>query len=425
MPTKFILVLIGTITFLQSHAQYSKFFNDAALRIEYVIAGDHNGQEIFLHAFHKNELWGGPRKNLLDTVLNYGHYRIMVYDSLSGQLIYSRGFSSLFREWQDTPEAFTRQRAYKEAVIIPFPLKTVRFDIERRDKKNIWQPLFTIHINPGKDAIGKEIPLYPSFDIQVKGKSSEKVDVVFVPDGYTKDEMQKFRDDAKRFAGYLMGSQPFAANKDNFNIRAVELPSPESGTDLPGENVWKNTAVASSFYTFDMERYLNVFDLWTLYNAISGIPHDVVFVIVNSTKYGGSGIYNYYAISSSNNPYSEYVAVHEFGHAFGGLGDEYYDKSTTYTDYYPVDVEPWEPNLTTLVNFDKKWKGMLDKNTPVPTPATAENINALGVFEGGGYTAKGVYRPRQDCSMKSNRPDNFCPVCRTALQRMIDFYCDK
>jgi hypothetical protein len=423
---KYLLLTFACVfLFFNSEAQYNTYFSSSALRIEYVIAGDHNGQQIFLHALHKNEMWGGPHKNLLDTVFNYGHYRIMVYDSLGNRLIYSRGFSSLFREWQDTPEAFTRQRAYKEAVVIPFPLKTVRFDIERRDKKNIWQPLYSIYINPEKDVIGKEKPMYKTFDIQIKGNSSEKVDVVFVPDGYTNDEMQKFRDDAKRFAGYLMGSQPFSASKESFNIRAVELPSPESGTDLPGENVWKNTAIASSFYTFDMERYLNVFDLWTLYDAISGIPHDQVFVIVNSAKYGGSGIFNYYAICSSDNPYSEYVTVHEFGHAFGGLADEYYDKSTTYTDYYPAGVEPWEPNITTLTDFGKKWKGMLDKKTPVPTPATSEHLNTLGVFEGGGYTAKGVYRPRQDCTMKSNRPDNFCPVCRAALLRMIDFYCDR
>lgn len=422
---KYFLLLLTMASCLSLSAQYSGYFTPSALRIEYVIAGDHNGQQIYLHALHKNETWGGPQKNLLDTVLNYGHYRIMVYDSLSGKLIYSRGFSSLFREWQDTPEAFVRQRAYKEAVVIPFPIKTIRFDIERRDKKNVWQPLYSIMINPAKDAIHKESPRYKAFDVQVKGNSSEKVDVVFVPDGYTSEEMQKFRDDATRFAGYLFKSQPFAANKDMFNIRAVELPSPESGTDLPGENVWKNTAIASSFYTFDMERYLNVFDLWTLYDAIAGIPHDQVFVIVNSSKYGGSGIFNYYAICSSNNPFSEYVTVHEFGHAFGGLGDEYYDKSTTYTDYYPADVEPWEPNLTTLVNFDRKWKNKLDKKTPIPTPANADNLNLLGVYEGGGYTAKGVYRPRIDCTMKSNKADNFCPVCRDAIQRMIDFMCDK
>lgn len=421
---KYLISSIFVSFFLCSNAQYANYFNENALRIEYVIAGNSDSQQIFLHALKKSETWGGPVKNLFDS-FDYGHYRVLVFDSLSNKLIYSRGFSSLFREWQDTPEAKEKSKAWNEVAVIPFPLKTVRFEIEKRDKKNVFQPLFSIYINPASDVISKEIPANKYFDVHVKGNPSEKVDVVFVPDGYTKDEMKKFREDTERFKEYFFKTQPFASNKENFNFRAVELISDESGTDIPGENVWKNTAVSSTFYTFDMERYLNVMDMWRLYDAISGVPHDHVFVIVNSAKYGGSGIFNYYAVCSSNNPFAEYVAVHEFGHAFGGLADEYYDKSVTYTDYYPLDVEPWEPNISTLVNFDSKWKAMLDKKTKIPTDASSENLNLLGVYEGGGYMAKGVYRPRQDCTMKSNKPDNFCPVCRAALQRMIDFYCDR
>lgn len=421
---RYIIILIFLFVFLKTHAQYSNYFSDAALRIEYVIAGNHDSQKVFVHALRKSAQWGGPQKNLTDT-FGYGHYRVSVYDSVSSKLIFQRGFSSLFREWQDTPEAYITERAWNEVAVIPYPLKTVKIEIERRDKKNLFQPLYSSYINPAKDRISKDISAIPVFDVQVKGKASEKVDIVFVPDGYTKEEMKKFREDVKRFSGYLMKSKPFSENADNFNIRAVELPSAESGTDIPADEIWKNTAVSSSFYTFEMERYLNVFDMWSLYEATSGVPQDVVFVIVNSAKYGGSGIYNYYAVSSSDNIYSEYVAVHEFGHCFGGLGDEYYDKSTTYTEYYPFDVEPWEPNLTTMVDFGRKWKTLIDKSTPVPTPSDEKYLKTVGVFEGGGYTSKGVYRPCVDCTMKTNKPDNFCPVCRAALKRMIDYYIDR
>ncbi len=421
---KYLLFLFSVLFYLNAGAQYSNYFSDAALRVEYVIAGNNQTQHIYLHALKKSSVWAGPQKNLTDT-FNYGNYRILVYDSLTNKLLFSKGFSSLFREWQDTPEAQEMERAWNEVAVIPYPLKTIRFEIERRDKKNVFHPLFSCHINPEKDQINKEIPSTGVIDFQVKGKPSEKVDVVFVPDGYTQDEMKKFREDVKRFMGFFFNSRPYSDNRENFNIRGVELFSKESGTDIPGSQIWKNTAVSSSFYTFEMERYLNVFDMWALYDAIAGVPCDQVFVIVNSSKYGGSGIFNYYAVCSSDNLFSEYVVVHEFGHAFGGLGDEYYDKSTTYTDFYPLDVEPWEPNLTTLTDFGRKWGKLIDKGTTIPTPATDENLKKTGVFEGGGYNAKGVYRPCQDCSMKSNIPDNFCPVCRAALQRMIDFYCDK
>ncbi|PKP22150.1 MAG: peptidase M64 [Bacteroidetes bacterium HGW-Bacteroidetes-21] len=421
---KKVFFVISILLSLDSFATYDDFFSSASLRVEYTIAGNKTSQEIFLHALKKGEFWAGPRKNMTDT-FNYGHYRVMVYDSLSNKMLYLKGFSSLFREWQDTPEAEVMKRSWNEVLIIPYPLKTIKLVIERRDKANIFQPLFSCFINPAKDKISEDKSLLTSFEIQKKGNPSEKVDLVFIPDGYTQAEMKKFREDANRFAGYLFQTHPFIDNKENFNVYGVELPSPESGTDIPGDNVWKNTALNSSFYTFEMERYLNVFDMWALYDAISGLPSDQVFVIVNSSKYGGSGIFNYYAICSSDNPASEYVVVHEFGHAFGGLGDEYYDKSVTWSDYYPLNVEPWEPNLTTLIAFDKKWKNMLVNGVAVPTPSSLTNAATLGVYEGGGYSAKGVYRPMMDCTMKTNKPDNFCPVCRAAIQRMIDFYCGK
>ncbi len=173
---------------------------------------------------------------------------------------------------------------------------------------------------------------------------------------------------------------------------------------------------------FDLDRYLMTSDNKTLRHVASNAPYDQIFILVNTNKYGGGAIYNHYSVCVSDNPYSEYIFTHEFGHGFAGLGDEYYTSEVAYNEFYPLDVEPLDPNLTTLIDFNSKWKEMLDKETPVPTPETKEFRESLGVFEGGGYVAKGVYRPKQDCSMKSISVDNFCPVCESAIKQMIDFY---
>ena len=248
------------------------------------------------------------------------------------------------------------------------------------------------------------------------------MDIVIIPDGYTKDEMDKFKKDCEKFAGYLFNASPYKENKNKFNIWGIEAPSKESGTDIPAENIWKNTIANSQFYMFDLERYLMTSDNKTLRNIASNAPYDQIFILVNTNKYGGGAIYNHYSVCVSDNNYSEYIFTHEFGHGFAGLGDEYYTSDVAYNEFYPLDVEPLDPNLTTLVNFDSKWKDMVDEETPIPTPAEKEFKETLGVFEGGGYVAKGIYRPMQDCSMKSISVDNFCPVCKRAIKQMIDFY---
>ena len=105
------------------------------------------------------------------------------------------------------------------------------------------------------------------------------------------------------------------------------------------------------------------------------------------------------------------------------LADEYSGSGSASEDFYETDKEPWEPNITTLVSFDKKWKDMLLPGTPVPTPDTDEWKGKVGVFEGAGYMENGVYRPYIDCSMNVVRFNNFCPVCKRSISRMIEFYC--
>jgi hypothetical protein len=179
----------------------------------------------------------------------------------------------------------------------------------------------------------------------------------------------------------------------------------------------------SSFYTFDMDRYMTSFDSKSIYNIAANVPYDAIVILVNSKMYGGGGFFNHYAEVTSDNPWSKVVMVHEFGHSFAGLADEYVG-DVSYSDTYNLKVEPWEPNITTNVDFDSKWKKMIPKGTPIPTPRTDEFKSSVGMFEGGGYLDKGIYSPFQDCRMKTNQAPAFCPICQQAIRRMILFYCD-
>jgi hypothetical protein len=228
-----------------------------------------------------------------------------------------------------------------------------------------------------------------------------------------------------KFTGYFFACSPYKENKNNFNIWVVYAPSQESGTDVPGKRIYKNTIVNSSFYTFNTERYLMTMDVKDLRDIAANVPYDQIMILVNSPLYGGGGVYNYYSIVSSDNDYSDYVMTHEFGHAFADLADEYWTSDVAVTDYFNQKVEPVQPNITTLVDFGSKWKNLVDKNTPIPTPNDSKYYDKVGAFEGGGYVENGIYRPKFDCTMKSRSRNNFCPVCYNALSEMIKFYTDK
>jgi hypothetical protein len=236
--------------------------------------------------------------------------------------------------------------------------------------------------------------------------------------------MDMFRNDCKKFADYLFNSDPYKQNKDKFNIWGVEAPSLESGTDIPANNIWKKTILNTTFYTFNLDRYCMTSDNKSVRDLAANAPYDQIYILINTDKYGGGSIYNFYSACIHKNKYEEYIFTHEFGHGFASLADEYYTSDVAYKDFYDLTVEPTDPNLTTLVNFESKWKNLVDKNTPVPTPVSPEYKDKIGAFEGGGYVAKGIYRPKQDCTMKSISVNNFCPVCKDAIIKMIDFYAE-
>ncbi len=404
---------------------FKEYFTDKTLRIDYLLAGDANSEIVYFSGMREEPQWSGPRKNLVDP-FGYGTYRYMAYDSATRALIFSRGFSSLFQEWKGTPEAKMMKRAFPMVAVMPFPKHTIRFVIEKRDyNSNRFESIFDRIISPTDYFITKEnIHHYPVTNLHHSGDPANHVDIAFLAEGYTTLEMDKFREDAQKMCNYFMTVQPYDELKNKFNFYAVESPSEESGVTIPGKDIYVNTNIHSSFYTFDMDRYLTTFDTRAIYDIAASTPCDIAFVLVNSKRYGGGGFYNHYGQSTVDNELSPLVAIHEFSHTFAGLADEYYTSEVTYSDFYNLKFEPWEPNITTNVDFDSKWKNRVLASTPIPTPREDRFKNTVGMFEGGGYLSKGIYSPMMDCRMKSNQAPGFCPACQDAIRKIILFYCD-
>ncbi len=424
LQTIFITFSISLLFVQLSVAQvnFDDFFTSKTLRMDYLRAGTADTTFIFIRQFKEEPFWGGPRTNLIDP-FNFGTYRLMVYDSVTNKLIYSKGYASLYREWQTTKEAKKTQRGFVESLIMPYPKNTIKIVLQARNWELEFFNEFEIFLNPENYFINEESP--PDFDYQKivdNGPAQNKVDIVFIPEGYTTGEKEKWKNDAKRFAGYLFNSEPFTREQKNFNIYRIDASSDESGTDMPGENIWKETLLNSSFYTFDSERYLSVKDIEKMRDVAAIVPYDQIYVITNSAKYGGGGIYNHYTLCSSDHALAEFLFVHEFGHGFAALADEYYTSDVSYSNFYNLEKEPYEVNITTRIDFDSKWKDLIKDGTPVPTPATKEYANTVGLFQGGGYRAKGIYRPYLDCTMKSAKPNNFCPICQRGIVKMIKYY---
>lgn len=405
-----------------SATEYDNYFTNEQLRIDYYIFGNADTCTYALDKYVKEPVWGGTRHNLIDS-LGYGdyHFDVMLHDS--DVVIYSRGYCNLFGEWQTTPEAEEVMRGFSESVIMPYPKETVDVVFYLRDYNGNMVEKMRLTIDPDNYFI-YDAPKYSHSIFNVYGDyAPEKaVDIVILPDGYTEEEMGKFVNDCNFFKECLFSYEPYISYQDRFNIRAVMAPSRDSGITIPAEDIWKNTAVNCSFYTFDSERYCMSYDNYSIRNLAGQVPYDQIYILANTSKYGGGGIYNFYCVSSTDDHFSSDVIIHEFGHGFAGLGDEYYDDSGSYEEFYNLNIEPWEPNITTLVDFDKKWKDMIKKKTPVPTPEEDKYINEVGVYEGGGYEPKGVYRPKMDCLMKTFKGDKFCEVCNRAIERMILYY---
>lgn len=427
MKRRIVVLLVACLFAVSGMAQknFDTYFEKKSLRVDFALSGNAVYQTAAVQQLREEPVWGGPRRNLTDP-FEYGGYLVRVYDKATGELIYSRGFNTLFEEWRTTEQAKTEVQSWTNSISVPFPKQAISLEILGRNKEDMkFSPLLKQEIDPASIFIDRgKLKDNKVTRIQYKGDPASKVDLVFLAEGYTADEQDKFIADARRFTESLFSTPPYNSRKNDFNVWAVGLVSEESGTDVSGSGIYKNTALNSGYYTFGLDRYLTTPDIKSTRDAVWNVACDNIFILVNSDTYGGGGMYNFYAMGTADNRQTAVVFVHELGHSLAGLADEYFTSEVAYDeDFYNIKLEPWEPNITTLVNFDSKWKDLLSPGAPLPTPDDEAHKDMTGVFEGGGYLAKGIYRPKVHCMMRDYGP--FCPACTRAIHQMIDYLSDK
>jgi len=421
----FTLVLIFIQPVLAGQPEFDSYFTSGCLRVDLYHTGYKDTEFFSIDEIIKEPHWGGNHNALVDT-MNLGEYIFRVFDLKTNSLIFSRGYCSIFGEWITTDEAIKGTvGTFHESLIMPFPKRAVQIRIDRRDRENIFANTFDFVVDPDDYHITTE-SRYGYFRARTlikNGPTSSKVDIVILGDGYCVDEMHKFRKDAEKLINELFSVEPFKSRKGDFNVRLIESVSSQSGVDDPRERDYRNNLLGLSFNIFNIDRYMISTANKVIRDIASKVPYDQVILLANEGKYGGGGIFNLYSAAISDNEYSKYVFVHEFGHAFGGLADEYYSSEVTYNDMYPRGVEPWEPNITALLNKDNiKWGSFIGANVPIPTPDDSTYTGIAGCFKGAGYSAEGLFRSSRDCIMFSKSiKKGFCPACREALARMIDF----
>lgn len=404
------------------------YFEDKTLRVDYIFTGDANKQEVYLDELCSLPQWAGRRHHLSELPLE-GNGEIVMKDKATGETIYRTSFSSLFQEWVSEEEATRIKRGFENTFLLPFPKQETIITISLKDVYRKTSASLTHEVNPKDILIHQRgiSRITPHRYLLQSGNVEGCIDVAIMAEGYTEEEMNLFYADAETACDALFSHEPFKKMKDRFNIVAVASPSQDSGVSIPRQDEWKSTAVGSHFDTFYSDRYLTTRQVKTIHNWLAGIPYEHIIILANENTYGGGGIYNSYTLTAAHHPLFRPVVVHEFGHSFGGLADEY-AYSAEPSPQYPYTVEPWEPNITTLVDFESKWKDMVPEGTSVPTPRATEETELytkIGLYEGGGYTQKGIYRPTTECRMKINEAPIFCPVCQRALERIINFYTER
>lgn len=411
MMKKSIFTIVLALTSLTAGAQaFDDYFTDQTLRLDYTFSGNAARQDIYVDKLNVSPRWYGKRKRLAELPVE-GNGQITVRDHRTGLAIYRNSFSTLFQEWLSYDEAKTEKKSFENVFLVPMPKDTVDITIDLRNNRRKIMATLTHTVVPTDILIHHigERNRTPHLTLQQAADTTRCIHIAYVAEGYQEQEMQTFVDDAKTAMEALFAHEPFKSMRNRFNIVAVMSPSKDSGTSEPGKGEWRQTALGSHFNTFYSDRYLTTLNLKALHDWLAGIPYEHIIVLVNTEKYGGGGILNSYNLSMAHHRMFKPVVVHEFGHSFAGLADEYaYEQEAI--PMYPADVEPWEPNITTQVNFGAKWKDMVGK------------IDGVGLFEGAGYSLKGVYRPENDCRMRTNENPTFCHVCEKAIRDIVDFY---
>lgn len=444
-------------------------FTGATMRLDYFHTGTADFEHLSLDRVRVEGPWPGSRTALLDDT-NLGKYRFEVVDVATNQVIYSRGFASIYGEWETTGEAADGiVRTIAEAIRFPEPQAPVQIRMYKRSSDQLFREIWSTHVDPASRFVHRAaVAEYPVGALLENGDPAQKVDLVILGDGYTQSELGKYHSDARLAAEDLFSHEPFASRRADFNVWTVDSPAAESGISRPRSDLFRESPLGASYNSFDSERYILTLKDRAWRDVAAAAPYDFVLILVNSEKYGGGGIFNLYSTAAVDSGFRRYLVVHEFGHHFAGLGDEYYTSSVAYEDFHGDRVEPWEPNVTALHDPEKlKWADLVAADTPLPTPwnkkefeeyslgyqekrrqlrsqgapegemeslfreaqsrftemlGAEEYAGKVGAFEGASYQPTGLYRPQADCIMFTRDEVGFCPVCSRAIERVIDLY---
>ncbi len=464
-----VTLALGGQTAGQVTPDFEAFFRDKTMRVDYVHSGGLGQEIIGLDQVVSDGPWAGSRTRLADD-LNLGKYLFEVVDRRTNRVLYSRGFASIYGEWETTAESREVYRSFHESLRFPWPKAPVQVVLKTRDAENSFHEIWATVIDPDsrfvnptdREPMGEVWPLFEN------GPPSEKVDLLIIGEGYTAAEIPKFHADATRLVNALFEEEPFSSRKGDFNVWGLDLPSAESGVSRPRAGQFRRTPISAEYNIFDSERYILTYDNHALRDAASAAPYEFLEILVNEEQYGGGGIFNFQATAAADTGFAEYVFIHEFGHHFAGLADEYYTSDVAYETGAAYQPEPWEPNVTALHDpANVKWSDLIETDTPLPTPwdktafeaasvaaqerrrelraegapeATMDELfseqmeretaqlggmthaGRVGAFEGASYEPTGLYRPEIDCIMFTRDPVGFCRVCSRAIETVIDLY---
>jgi hypothetical protein len=477
LKASLLIGLVGASLVLPSHGTlrarqpsgFETWFLDKAMRLDYFHTGGPNTDVVALDRIVSDGPWPGSRVHLVDSS-NLGKYLFEVRDRTSKALLYSRGFASLYGEWETTPEVRQVHRTFHESLRFPWPKAPVIVNLQKRDRENRFREFWSTEVDPVSRFVNTaDLPAAGPVQVLFEnGPRAEKVDLLVLGEGYPEAGLAKFHADARRLVEALFRVEPFRSRRRDFNVRLLDLASPAAGVHRARAGEHRRTPISTEYNIFDSERYVLTHDNRRLRDVAGSAPYDFLEILVNDAQYGGGGIHQFQATASVDSGFAEYVFIHEFGHHFAGLADEYYTSDVAYETGAAEHVEPWEPNVTALHDPVRlKWADLVTAGTPLPTPwektafekrsqevqvrrrqlretGAPERLmdelfreelawstaflggmpysGRVGAFEGASYEARGLYRPEADCIMFTRNPAGFCRVCRRAIDRVIDQY---
>lgn len=276
---------------MMAWAQFDAYFSESSLRVDYCLTGNSKETSFSLKELIHEPYWSGSKTNLIDN-LEFGSYIVKVFEAGTDHLLFSKGYQNLYGEWQTTDEAKQVTKTFDESVVVPFPKVKIDIALCYKTWEGELKEGMRFSVSPSdyfiRDYDKLDLPVYEAW---IGNKDITKaVDIVILPEGYTQAEMGKFIKDCDFFVKSMFSYAPYDRYRESFNIRGVMAPSSESGCTMPGDHIYKNTAMRFSFWTFDSERYCMSTDNRDIRDLAGQVPYDQIYILINTEKYGGGEI---------------------------------------------------------------------------------------------------------------------------------------